>query len=233
MIPDQADPDDTVDIKKGLETSAGRAQDARVTPTLASVAPPEQRNARTRTQQKVVTGAVSWVAGGGKSVLYQHFAEQLAAAMKEQGLNASEVARRIWGTKKDRRNYDVARNRDRIGHYLSGRSYPEPENLRKLAEALGIPVEQLAMPESEGNPGPRAPKSSSSSSPGILQLIPVPQSPNKIRLRGSIDVVIDRAQAQEAINLLMTLWSKTDPAPSNDLSQPAPGDVIVNHNHAS
>jgi len=112
MIPDQADPDDTVDIKKGLETSAGRAQDARVTPTLASVAPPEQRNARTRTQQKVVTGAVSWVAGGGKSVLYQHFAEQLAAAMKEQGLNASEVARRIWGTKKDRRNYDVARNRD-------------------------------------------------------------------------------------------------------------------------
>jgi hypothetical protein len=39
----------------------------------------------------------------------------------------------------------VAKNRDRIGHYLAGTSYPEPENLVKLAEALNLPVEELAI----------------------------------------------------------------------------------------
>lgn len=135
--------------------------------------------------------------GDGKSVLYRHFAEQMAAAMKEQGLNASEVARRIWGTKKDRRGYEVARNRDRIGHYLSGRSYPEPENLRKLAVAVGISVEQLAMPGKV----PRAP-----SSPDLkaLELSPVSGALGKVRLRGQIDTVIDIDRVQEVITLLMT-----------------------------
>lgn len=162
--------------------------------------------------------------------MYAEFAEKLAAAMKEQGLNASEVARRIWGTKKDRRNYDVARNRDRIGHYLSGRSYPEPENLRKLAEAVGLTVEQLAMPESESNLRPRAaPRSLSDYPSSGLHLIPVPRAPDKIRLRGQIDVVINIAQVQEVVNLLMRP-EPPDPEPDT-LNRPAPGDVIVNHNH--
>jgi hypothetical protein len=65
--------------------------------------------------------------------------------MLKQKLNASEVARRVWGSTKDKRGYDVARNRDRIGHYLAGTSYPEPENLQLLADALGLAVEDLAI----------------------------------------------------------------------------------------
>jgi transcriptional regulator with XRE-family HTH domain len=65
--------------------------------------------------------------------------------MLKQGLSASEVARRVWGSTKDKRGYDVARNRDRIGHYLAGTSYPEPENLQLLADALGLPIEDLAI----------------------------------------------------------------------------------------
>ena len=75
---------------------------------------------------------------------YAPFVNALRAAMLKHGLNASEVARRVWGSTKDTRGYDVARNRDRIGHYLAGTSYPEPDNLAKLAEALDLPVEDLA-----------------------------------------------------------------------------------------
>ena len=73
------------------------------------------------------------------------FASALSDAMANGNLKASEVARRIWGTTKDKRGYDVARNRDRIGHYMKGTSYPEPDTLIKLAEAVGVPVARLAI----------------------------------------------------------------------------------------
>lgn len=76
---------------------------------------------------------------------YQLFAEKLNTIMIRAGITPSEAARRIWGTTNDKRGYAVARNRDRIGHYLKGTSYPGPENMRKLAEALGVPVEALAV----------------------------------------------------------------------------------------
>lgn len=65
--------------------------------------------------------------------------------MDRTGLKASDIARVVWGSTKDKRGYSVARNRDRIGHYLAGTSYPGPENLQKLADVLGIPVETLAI----------------------------------------------------------------------------------------
>ena len=74
---------------------------------------------------------------------YVPFTEALRSAMLKQKLSASEVARRVWGPATDTRGYTVAKNRDRIGHYLAGTSYPEPENLVKLAEALNLPVEDL------------------------------------------------------------------------------------------
>jgi transcriptional regulator with XRE-family HTH domain len=71
------------------------------------------------------------------------FAAALRQAMTKNKLTNSEVARRVWGTTKDSRGYNVAKNRDRIGHYLSGASYPEDENLQKIADAIGIPVDEL------------------------------------------------------------------------------------------
>lgn len=83
---------------------------------------------------------------------YASFARALRDAMNRQNLSASEVARRIWGTATDKRGYEVAKNRDRIGHYLAGTSYPEPENLVKLANAVGVPIEDLTV---EKRAGPR------------------------------------------------------------------------------
>lgn len=76
---------------------------------------------------------------------YQAFAEKLNALMRERDLSPSEVARRTWGSNTDSRGYSVARNRDRIGHYLAGTSYPGEINLKKLADVLGVPVETLAI----------------------------------------------------------------------------------------
>jgi transcriptional regulator with XRE-family HTH domain len=85
---------------------------------------------------------------------YRQFAETLKAAMTKLGITSSELARQIWGTMQDKRGYAVARNRDRIGHYLAGTSYPEDENLQKLADALGLPVETLAIERPPGQAEP-------------------------------------------------------------------------------
>jgi len=73
------------------------------------------------------------------------FANVLMDAMIGAGyISCSELARRAFGTIKDDRGYDVARNRDRVGAYLKGTSYPTPANLQKIAGALGVPVAELA-----------------------------------------------------------------------------------------
>jgi hypothetical protein len=72
-----------------------------------------------------------------------HFAKALGEAMRRANLSPSDVARLVWGTMTDKRGYEVARNRDRIGHYLKGVSFPEPENLQRLADAVGSSVEEL------------------------------------------------------------------------------------------
>lgn len=71
------------------------------------------------------------------------FAARLEQKMKAKGLTQSELARQIWGSTKDGRGYSVARNRDRISSYLAGAGMPEPENLKKLADALDCTVEDL------------------------------------------------------------------------------------------
>jgi transcriptional regulator with XRE-family HTH domain len=88
--------------------------------------------------------------------------------MKKLGMSSSELARQVWGTTTDKRGYTVARNRDRIGHYLAGTSYPEAENLAKLAAALGVPVETLAIERPAGVGDPTQP-AHAHNDPGLLR----------------------------------------------------------------
>jgi hypothetical protein len=74
------------------------------------------------------------------------FAQTLNKAMRQRGMSPSDLAREVFGSHTDIRGYSVARNRDRIGAYLAGISYPQnSETLRKLAEALGLRPEMLAL----------------------------------------------------------------------------------------
>jgi hypothetical protein len=74
---------------------------------------------------------------------YKEFAEKVHAAMLKKRMNISDLARAIWGSVTDYRGFTVAKNRDRAGFYLAGESYPNEENLRKLAKALDLNVDEL------------------------------------------------------------------------------------------
>jgi transcriptional regulator with XRE-family HTH domain len=84
---------------------------------------------------------------------FQHNLKQLRTS---KGMSQSDLARLIWGTMTDQRGYEVARNRDRISAYERGRASPEEENLKKIAEALGVTASELA-PELSGQRGRNAP----------------------------------------------------------------------------
>ena len=72
------------------------------------------------------------------------FAKRLHRAMLAKQLSQSDLARRIWGTITDNRGYEVAKNRDRISVWLRGQAIPDPQNMAKCAEVLGMKVEDLA-----------------------------------------------------------------------------------------
>lgn len=79
-----------------------------------------------------------------KSFQLDEFARRLYARRTELGLSQSDLARTVWGETMDKRGYMVAKNRARISAYESGEHYPDQENLVALADALDMPVEQLA-----------------------------------------------------------------------------------------
>lgn len=82
------------------------------------------------------------------------FAHELRDAMLAKNMNHSDLAREVWGEIKDRRGIMVARNRDRIRHYLAGTSYPTPDNLKKLGQALGVAFGARPQASSRSPPPP-------------------------------------------------------------------------------
>jgi len=126
---------------------------------------------------------------------YKPFADALREAMTKGNLSASEVARRVWGITKDRRGYDVARNRDRIGHYLAGTSYPEPENLKELANAVGLTVEDLAIDRPEPAAGTRSPRQTTD-----MHITFLADRPDKARVQ--LDRVLDWGTALKIIEMI-------------------------------
>jgi transcriptional regulator with XRE-family HTH domain len=68
--------------------------------------------------------------------------------MSEQELSQSALAAAIWGRHTSSEGKYVARGRDRISVWVSGKNFPDRENLEKLAEALKVKVTDLA-PQAE------------------------------------------------------------------------------------
>jgi len=76
------------------------------------------------------------------------FAKKLRQLMSEKEMTQSEVAAKIWGRHTSAEGKNVAKGRDRISVWASGRNFPDRENLQKLAKALKVKVSELA-PEAE------------------------------------------------------------------------------------
>lgn len=72
------------------------------------------------------------------------FSRNLYEARLARGLSMSDLARKIWGTVTDTRGYEIPKNKDRISRWENGEQVPEPGNLRLLADALDMSVEELA-----------------------------------------------------------------------------------------
>ena len=76
------------------------------------------------------------------------FAQRLRQLMSERELTQSDLAAKIWGRHKSSEGKDVAKGRDRISVWVSGKNFPDRENLQKLAKHLKVKVSDLA-PEAE------------------------------------------------------------------------------------
>lgn len=75
----------------------------------------------------------------------QTFARNLHQALIDKGWSQSDLARKIWGDRTDPvTGYSVAKNRDRISKYIKGSEVPDPKNLARICEALGMSLEELA-----------------------------------------------------------------------------------------
>ena len=68
--------------------------------------------------------------------------------MSERELTQSDLAAKIWGRHISSEGKDVAKGRDRISVWVSGKNFPDRENRQKLAKALKVKVSELA-PEAE------------------------------------------------------------------------------------
>jgi hypothetical protein len=59
-------------------------------------------------------------------------------------MTQADLARAAFGIHASAEGDTVARSRNRISVYLVGQALPDPKNRKALAEALGLPVEELA-----------------------------------------------------------------------------------------
>jgi transcriptional regulator with XRE-family HTH domain len=73
------------------------------------------------------------------------FPRRLRAELDKQGLTQSQLAVRIWGHTIDSKGAKVAKGKDRISEWLSGKARPSAENCEKLARELGLKVSDLVV----------------------------------------------------------------------------------------
>ena len=75
------------------------------------------------------------------------FGRKLFFELEKRGWSQSDLARRIFPdakTKYDNRGYSVTKGRDVVSTWVRGKALPSPQNLKKVAAALGMEPEMLA-----------------------------------------------------------------------------------------
>lgn len=91
---------------------------------------------------------------GGKTYVekldYEEFAKRLYHLLVQRGWKQSDLARRCFGEVRSTKGHMLARGRDRISAYIRGKAVPDPSNLKKIADAFEITVEELAPDIAQG-----------------------------------------------------------------------------------
>lgn len=71
-------------------------------------------------------------------------AHRLTGLMAAKGWTQSDLARQMFGTYIDpATGYVMPKSRERVSAWVSGKAYPKPRNLARLAEVFGLTVDEL------------------------------------------------------------------------------------------
>jgi transcriptional regulator with XRE-family HTH domain len=124
------------------------------------------------------------------------FAKRLQAIMADREMTQSEVAAAIWGRSRNAKGALVANSRDRLSVWISGKNFPDPENLAALAKALKVKVSDLA-PDAELS-APRTKPAWSFSGDGDMVFVQIAQ-------------YVPEAIAHEIYGLLLKAKQKMQP----------------------
>lgn len=124
----------------------------------------------------------------------ERFAKRLNERMLAREMSQADLARAVWGSMTDKRGYEVARNRDRISVYLRGLGFPDPINLKKIADVLGTTPEDLA-PEMQASKAER-------DNPEVL-MSAIAGHPDRVLLR--VNKLVPLSVAAEIISIISKL----------------------------
>lgn len=71
---------------------------------------------------------------------------KLHRALLERNWSQSDFCRKLWPgeTIIDSRGYTAPKGRDRVSAWLADKNTPQPQQLQRIAEVLGMPAEELA-----------------------------------------------------------------------------------------
>jgi transcriptional regulator with XRE-family HTH domain len=165
-----------------------------------------------------------------KKAAQKHFSEKLCAAMTQAGLSASQLARRIWGEEKTRRGTTAAKNRDRVGLFMKGLAYPQPETMKKLADGIGIPVEELVPPrprERQPRVGvARKPAATAQTATARQPLLSINMLPGTQHARLQMDQVVPMELAIDIAQRINALTASASTSTSTAATPPQLGTVV-------
>lgn len=108
-----------------------------------------------------------------KALTKQEFGRRLLALLLDKGWNQSDLARK------------AGIGRDAVSTYIRGRSFPDPKNLRKLADALGTEMETVL-------PNATAKAMASDDAP-MLEIKQASGHPDKVWMRVNRMVTMEQA----------------------------------------
>lgn len=82
-----------------------------------------------------------------KDIRNRNFGAHLNRLMAIHKLTATDVCKKVWGTKVNQKGYTEAKGLQQYGFYMKGEAYPNDGTRKKLAEVFAVTVEELENPE--------------------------------------------------------------------------------------
>lgn len=126
-----------------------------------------------------------------KSRAAEEFGRRLRLKLMQLGWSQSDLARRVFGSTTSGEGYTVAKGRDRISYWISGKQIPKAENLQALAQALDMRPEDLVSADVAENINKNFP---------LLSMSTIPNKSNMVHLQ--INVIVPAPIGVKIISII-------------------------------